>query len=300
MCGIVGGIFKKEEVVEKLEKYWTLLHHRGFHSYGILLLSSSSWRIIKAIESEDVIKMLGEFVKKCKSSEIFMIAHNRWATTGNILDLKYAHPVISGSWIMVHNGTNHQILNFVKDTQHDTRAIANLLDIINLEEDKLEKANSYFFRSIGVFFAFNPHKHLLIMHRDKTRSLFWNPELKIFASEPVEDGTWYLVPQGIRSIEIKSKGMVKHISNNLNKLLLGDVENPHKIDVNGIRVTICERCEYIRIITHNNRCAYCNVVIEAKKKKKKEKKETKKKKETQKRSESKNKLNTITTNTTHS
>ncbi|MFN3478406.1 MAG: glutamine--fructose-6-phosphate transaminase (isomerizing), partial [bacterium] len=100
MCGIVG--YKGRKInVRLLVDTLKLLEYRGYDSSGIAFKNGVNLEIKK---NEGKIEKLYEFLSfdGDKQSEL-MIAHTRWATHGIPNDVN-AHPHLSGSLALVHNG----------------------------------------------------------------------------------------------------------------------------------------------------------------------------------------------------
>ncbi|MFN3995717.1 MAG: glutamine--fructose-6-phosphate transaminase (isomerizing) [bacterium] len=100
MCGIVG--YKGRKInVRLLVDTLKLLEYRGYDSSGIAFKNGTNLEVKK---NEGKIEKLYEFLNfdGDKQSEL-MIAHTRWATHGIPNDVN-AHPHVSGSLALVHNG----------------------------------------------------------------------------------------------------------------------------------------------------------------------------------------------------
>jgi len=133
MCGIVGGIAKRE-VNEILLEGLRRLEYRGYDSAGLAVLNDSGQiercrRMGKVIELENGIE-------ESPFGGNIGIAHTRWATHGKPSQ-ENAHPHMSGErLVIVHNGIieNHEPLRreLQKDgyefkSQTDTEVIVHLL-----------------------------------------------------------------------------------------------------------------------------------------------------------------------------
>jgi len=133
MCGIVGGIAKRE-VNEILLEGLRRLEYRGYDSAGLAVLNDSGQiercrRMGKVIELENGIK-------ESPFGGNIGIAHTRWATHGKPSQ-ENAHPHMSGErLVIVHNGIieNHEPLRrdlqaegYEFKSQTDTEVIVHLL-----------------------------------------------------------------------------------------------------------------------------------------------------------------------------
>jgi glucosamine--fructose-6-phosphate aminotransferase (isomerizing) len=142
MCGIVAAAAKRNIVpvlIEGLKK----LEYRGYDSAGLAVIGNSK------IERVRSVGRVAELEASSGSTESHTgIAHTRWATHG-VPSERNAHPHISGSIAVVHNGIieNYEALRneligqgyeFTSDT--DTESIAHLIESIQKTEPDLFKA----------------------------------------------------------------------------------------------------------------------------------------------------------------
>ncbi len=144
MCGIVAAAAKRNiapVLIEGLKK----LEYRGYDSAGLAVIDNGS---IERVRSVGRVAELEAYSANTISHT--GIAHTRWATHG-VPSERNAHPHVSGSIAVVHNGIieNYEALRrelinqgyiFTSDT--DTESIAHLIESIQKTEPDLFKAVS--------------------------------------------------------------------------------------------------------------------------------------------------------------
>lgn len=138
MCGIVGAVSQRN-ISKILLEGLRRLEYRGYDSAGLALLDSS-----QSLQCEKVAGKVSSLVERAEQAGIsgcLGIAHTRWATHGKPTQ-QNAHPHISGSVAVVHNGIieNYQELRaelteagYVFQTETDSEVIAHLIESLNAE-----------------------------------------------------------------------------------------------------------------------------------------------------------------------
>ncbi len=142
MCGIVAAAAGSNIVpvlVEGLKK----LEYRGYDSAGLAVVASSGIERVRSVGRVAELE-----AASANTRAVTGIAHTRWATHG-VPSERNAHPHVSGSIAVVHNGIieNYESLRseltargyvFTSDT--DTESIAHLIEATLKDEPDLFKA----------------------------------------------------------------------------------------------------------------------------------------------------------------
>ena len=153
MCGIIGYIGKEERAVEVLIEGLRRLEYRGYDSSGIAVIEDGHSKVIK---SKGKLNNLTEKISKHSISGNIGIGHTRWATHG-VPSERNAHPHVSGSISVVHNGIieNYEVLRnelkskgYVFNSETDTEVIAHLIEDYSKNGSTFEDAVRNTFRRI--------------------------------------------------------------------------------------------------------------------------------------------------------
>ena len=142
MCGIVGYIGEKKAfpiligVLKRLE-------YRGYDSVGVALFNGK----LENFKKKGKVSEFEDFVSGENVSGNVGIGHTRWATHGEPSD-ENAHPhsSMNGIFSVVHNGIieNYSKLKvdliehgFIFQSETDTEVLANLIEFIYNQDDKI-------------------------------------------------------------------------------------------------------------------------------------------------------------------
>lgn len=173
MCGIVGALDAKENIVPLLIKGLERLEYRGYDSAGVAVWNQKGH--IDCVKQAGKVSLLKEAIATQALTGTIGIAHTRWATHGKPSQAN-AHPHQSGDTIaLVHNGIieNAQSLkallvqkgyNFNSDT--DTEVIAHLL------HDAYAKSNDFTQALLTTCNQLTGSYALLILHHDEPDVLY--------------------------------------------------------------------------------------------------------------------------------
>ncbi|MBI4228983.1 MAG: glutamine--fructose-6-phosphate transaminase (isomerizing) [Deltaproteobacteria bacterium] len=133
MCGIVGYIGDRKKTVQVLMDGLSRLEYRGYDSSGIAVMQDGRSRVFK---SKGKLNNLRNRIRGNSLSGNLGIGHTRWATHGKP-NKRNAHPHVSGSVSIVHNGIIENYNELKKElikkgyefySETDTEAVAHLIE----------------------------------------------------------------------------------------------------------------------------------------------------------------------------
>ena len=157
MCGIVGSVSTKTNIIPILLDGLKTLEYRGYDSAGLSYIKDGNL-IINKVKGR--VKDLEEHISKESNANIG-IAHTRWATHGKVNETN-AHPHNVGNVTIVHNGI---IENFNKlkhkledkgykfKSEADTEIAAGLLDYYYKKYENIDKAIQKFMKKVDGSYA---------------------------------------------------------------------------------------------------------------------------------------------------
>jgi glucosamine--fructose-6-phosphate aminotransferase (isomerizing) len=158
MCGIVGYIGDSKKTVHVLMDGLSRLEYRGYDSSGIAVMQDGTSKVFK---SKGKLSNLKNKLKGNSLSGSLGIGHTRWATHG-VANKKNAHPHVSGSVSVVHNGIieNYNELktelmkkgyDFYSET--DTEVVAHLIEDLSRNSLSFEDAVRTAFKRVEGSYA---------------------------------------------------------------------------------------------------------------------------------------------------
>ncbi|MBI5585763.1 MAG: glutamine--fructose-6-phosphate transaminase (isomerizing) [Deltaproteobacteria bacterium] len=142
MCGIIGYL-GPQDAVEVIFQGLQRLEYRGYDSAGIAVIRDGEFEVRR---SEGKLNRLGKILEQHPISGPVGIGHTRWATHGRPSETN-AHPHLSGSIALVHNGIIENYLElkarllkeghtFASET--DSEIVAHLIDHYARDLDLVE------------------------------------------------------------------------------------------------------------------------------------------------------------------
>ena len=144
MCGIVGAIAQRD-VIEVLIEGLKRLEYRGYDSAGAAVIKNG---VLKRVRSLGKVSELVEKLKQDPLPGATGIAHTRWATHGKPSE-KNAHPHVSGTIAIVHNGIIENFaelkeklinLSYKFESDTDTEVMAHLINYYRKTSENLLQA----------------------------------------------------------------------------------------------------------------------------------------------------------------
>ena len=229
MCGIIGkfgGISNKD-----LLFYWEALSHRGIDSYGIMGIKKKNRK--QLVMSKGLLEDGALKNQKLKNFR-WILAHNRKASIGGAVSLKIAHPVGENGVYVIHNGTRKELYSAVWSSKSDTHAIWIIYSRLQ------DKNNIFdFLHGTGIVFIADIHRKKIFFHRDDSRTLYYCPERKLIASEPIDTGSWQMVEE-----QEKVFHLLKFEEEWDKKIKL----NNKKITLKTMAVGVCQACMTDKIL----------------------------------------------------
>jgi len=251
MCGIVGGVGTIKEVKSNIKKWQKRIKHRGTHSYGVLVITPDGKVAINRTLNDKRIEFdkLFESLEKAygNDKEIFFIAHNRYATIGAVT-ISNAHPIRYKNWIVIQNGTKEEFAKLFGVAQ-DTKGIALYLDSIGNSIINRYQSESFgkAFKKTGVVMGYNVKSKEFFFHKDGTRTLYYNPLKKLFASEPIDTGTWFYI-QSINKV-VKIRDSHEALKKLEQFIKIDDERFPIRIEtIDELYIDRCDSCGRRRVI----------------------------------------------------
>ncbi len=157
MCGIIGIIDPKLDIVERLINVLSVLEYRGYDSAGIATINNSKFQLCKSVGK---ISVLNSLYKQEPISGNIGIGHTRWATHGKP-SLNNTHPIVVNKVAVVHNGiieNNREIrdklngLGYNFSSETDTEVIPALISYyLNQGVNEIESVYSAIKELKGAF-----------------------------------------------------------------------------------------------------------------------------------------------------
>ena len=157
MCGIVGCVSTKKNIIPILLDGLNTLEYRGYDSAGLSYIKDGNL-IINKVKGR--VKDLENHISKNINANIG-IAHTRWATHGKVNEIN-AHPHNVGNITIVHNGiieNFHKLKEKLKNkgytfkSESDTEIAAGLLDYYYNKYQNIDKTIQKFIKKVDGSYA---------------------------------------------------------------------------------------------------------------------------------------------------
>ncbi|NQY14119.1 MAG: glutamine--fructose-6-phosphate transaminase (isomerizing) [Henriciella sp.] len=171
MCGIIGILSRQGVASDRVMESLRRLEYRGYDSAGIATLADGK---LDRRRAAGKLSNLQSLLNETPIAGSIGIGHTRWATHG-AANTKNAHPHVSGSVALVHNGiienfrrlrTELEAAGHVFETDTDTETIAHLIAArMNGGNDPVAAVKSALTELEGAFalsILFEGHDDLLI------------------------------------------------------------------------------------------------------------------------------------------
>ncbi|MGB0427521.1 MAG: glutamine--fructose-6-phosphate transaminase (isomerizing) [Flavobacteriales bacterium] len=161
MCGIVGYIGERTDILPMLIKGLQRLEYRGYDSAGVALLSENNE--LTLYKKQGKVNNLVEASKEYDKTPITGIGHTRWATHGVPSDTN-SHPHLSnsGRLVIIHNGIIENYASIKKElssrdytfkSDTDTEVLVNFIEdiLINTDVDLFEAVRRALQQVVGAY-----------------------------------------------------------------------------------------------------------------------------------------------------
>ncbi|UQZ90891.1 glutamine--fructose-6-phosphate transaminase (isomerizing) [Deltaproteobacteria bacterium Smac51] len=219
MCGIIGIVNEKRDVVPDLVAALKRLEYRGYDSAGVATLSESG--DIERRRAQGKLLALEELLERDTLSGSIGIGHTRWATHGAPSETN-AHPHATAEAAIIHNGiienfqelkNELQALGHRFETQTDSEVVAHLVSAkIREGLDPVAAVRETLPRLTGAFalvFMFSGRPDLLIgARRGSPLAVGYGDESLMLGSDALaigpicqklsylEEGDWAVLDKG--------------------------------------------------------------------------------------------------------